>query len=87
MHDLNQMLQCHVTHVTGQYVYIFQFFSFHSSVSIVTRLRAARPEFDSRQDRNVFLFAAVSISVLWTTLPPIQWVPGALAPGGKAIGA
>jgi hypothetical protein len=34
-----------------------------------------------------FLFSKSSRSTLRSTQPPIQWVPGALSPGGKAASA
>jgi hypothetical protein len=34
-----------------------------------------------------FLFSKSSRPALGSTQPPIQWVPGALAPGGKVAGA
>jgi hypothetical protein len=52
----------------------------YSSVSTVTRLRAGRPEFDSRQGQGFPLFATVSIPALGPTQTPIQWVPGSLFP-------
>jgi hypothetical protein len=45
-----------------------------SSVSIVTRLRAGRPGFDSRQWQGL-LFAIASRPALRSTHPPFQWVP------------
>jgi hypothetical protein len=60
-----------------------------SSVSILTRLRAGRPRFDSQvvQWRDVFLFATASRPVVGPTQPPTQWVPRALSHRGKAAGA
>jgi hypothetical protein len=46
------------------------------------RLRAGRPEFDSRQ-YNIFLFSTASRPTVGPTQPSIQWVPGALSPGLK----
>jgi hypothetical protein len=51
-----------------------------SSVSIVTRLRAGRPGFDSRQGLGISLLVTVSRQVLEPTQPPIQRVPGVLSP-------
>jgi hypothetical protein len=54
------------------------------SVSIVTRLRAGRPGFDSRQGmERLFLFATASIPAMRPSQPPIEWVPGAFYPGVK----
>jgi hypothetical protein len=53
----------------------------HSSVSLVTRLRAGRPGFNSRQNVGYLLLAAVSTPALWPIQSPIQWVPGALILG------
>jgi len=50
-----------------------------SSVSIVTKLRAGRPDFDSRYGQGIFLFATVSRLTLSPIQPSIQWVPGALS--------
>jgi hypothetical protein len=40
----------------------------------VTRLRAGRPGFDSRQKLGTFLFATASREDLQPTQPPIQWI-------------
>jgi hypothetical protein len=60
-----------------------------SSVGIATGYRL-----DDRGGRSSspgkvknFLFFISSRPALWTTQPPIQWVPRALSPGGKAAGA
>jgi len=47
-----------------------------SSGSIVTRLRAGRPDFDTRQGLGLFLFATASRSALGTTQPPSNWILG-----------
>jgi len=39
--------------------------------------------FDYRREMGIFLFTTASRPVLWSTQPPIQWVPGALSPGEK----
>jgi len=54
-----------------------------SSVSIVTRLQAGIPGFDSWLGQGILLLATTSRPVLGTTQPPIQWVQGALSPGVK----
>jgi hypothetical protein len=58
------------------------------SVSIVTRLRAGRQEFDSREGNEgiSFLFVTGSIPPLGRTQPHIQWVPGDLLLGAKRPG-
>jgi hypothetical protein len=55
------------------------------SVSIVARLRAGRPGFDSRQGQE-YLFATVSREALRPTHPAVQWIPGALSSGVKRPG-
>jgi len=56
-----------------------------SSVSLVTRLLAWRPEFDSRQGQGFILFATESRPALKSTQPLIQWMPGrGHFSGGKA---
>jgi hypothetical protein len=49
----------------------------------VTRLRAERPGFDSRQGYGFFLFATASRSSLRTIQLPKKWLPGAFLPGVK----
>jgi len=59
-----------------------------SSVNIDSRLRAGRPGFDSHQgDDGIFFYFTASGPALESTQPPIQWVPGALSPGGKVTWA
>jgi hypothetical protein len=50
-----------------------------SSVSIVTRLRAGRPEFGSRQAVGIFLPATASRPTLELIQAPIHWVRGVLS--------
>jgi hypothetical protein len=59
-----------------------------SLVSIMTRLRDARPGFDSwhGQERVSFFFTTASRPVLGPTQPPIQWVPWVPCPGKKRLG-
>jgi len=58
------------------------------SVNTLTRLRAARPGFDSRQEQWRDFFALPRPDQLWRTQSPIQWVPGGgVFPGSKAAGA
>jgi hypothetical protein len=57
-----------------------------SSVSIVSRLRAGRLGFESRQGLGIFLFATASRTALGPTHPPVQWVPAALSLGVKRPG-
>jgi hypothetical protein len=51
-----------------------------SSVSVVTRLRAGRAGFDSRQRQGFILFATAFRPALGSAQPPIQWVPGSYPP-------
>jgi hypothetical protein len=46
-------------------------------------LRARRPEFDSRQGQEIFLYSTMFRPALGPTQPPIQWLPGFLSPGVK----
>jgi len=39
--------------------------------------------FDSLRELGIFLFTTASRTALWSTRPPIQWVPGALSLGAK----
>jgi hypothetical protein len=57
--------------------------SWNSSDSVATRLRAERLQFDLWQGLGNFLFATASRPALVPTEPPIQWIPGALPPGVK----
>jgi len=43
--------------------------------------------FESLQGLGIFLFTTMSRPALGPIQPPIQWVPGALSLGGKAVGA
>jgi len=54
-----------------------------SSVTLVTRLRAGRPGFDSWQEQGLSLFTTASIPALRPTQPPLQWVPGRFSTGVK----
>jgi hypothetical protein len=53
-----------------------------SSVTMVAKLRAGRPGFDTRQVKwtNIFLFATVSRPAQGPTQPPIKWLPRSLSP-------
>jgi hypothetical protein len=42
---------------------------------------------DFRRGLGIFLFTTASRTAVGPTQPPIQWVPGAPFPGGKAAGA
>jgi hypothetical protein len=53
-------------------------------------LMARRPEesgFNSRQEKEIFLFSVTFISALVPTQPSNQWMTGDISPGNKAIGA
>jgi hypothetical protein len=52
----------------------------------VTRTRAERPGFESRQGLEIFLFTTAFRPALRPTEPPIQWVPGVLSLGVKRPG-
>jgi hypothetical protein len=43
--------------------------------------------FDSRQGPATFLYSTASRSIMGTTQPPIQRVPGCLSPGVKRLGS
>jgi hypothetical protein len=58
--------------------YIWYLWVGSSSFSIVTRLRAGQPGFDSRQGQRIFLLVTASRPALGRAQPPIQWLPGAL---------
>jgi hypothetical protein len=55
-----------------------------SSVSIVTRLRAGRPEFYFWHGEGHFLSATAFRPALVSTQPPIQWVPRVKRSGREA---
>jgi len=59
------------------------YWSWGSSVSIVTKLGARPPGFDFRQGQGLFLFVIPSRHALE---PPIQWVRDALYPGVRRPG-
>jgi hypothetical protein len=57
-----------------------------SSDGIVTRLRAGRPGFDSRQGQGIFLFAATNIPPVGPAQPPFQSILAAISRGVKLPG-
>jgi len=56
------------------------------SVNIVTRLRAGRPWFDSRQGQGLLGTTASRLALGLIQLP-VQCVLGVSSPGGKTAGA
>jgi hypothetical protein len=60
------------------------FWNRKSSVSLVSRLRAGLPGFDSRHGQALFILATTFRPPLGTTQIPIQWIPGHSLPGNKA---
>jgi len=53
-----------------------------NAVCIVTMLRAGRPGYNFRQRQwwdSFFILSNASRPILWTTQPPIKWVPGVLS--------
>jgi hypothetical protein len=52
----------------------------------LSRLRAGRQGFNSRQRLGIFLFVTVFKPALRLTQPPIQWEPGPFSPGVKWLG-
>jgi hypothetical protein len=75
-------LQVHPDHILMGYVTML-------SVATESRdsdgLRAGRPVFESRQGRDISLLSFQT--GFGAHLASVQWVPGALFPGGKAAGA
>jgi hypothetical protein len=85
------MIKFHIGYTSSQAVFFVVVFcellyilirSRDISISVMTRLRAGRPQFDSRH-RRIFLFATTSRPALEPTQPPVQWIPGSFL-GGKA---
>jgi len=60
---------------------------FGSSADTVSRLRAGRPGFDSRQALGYILLATASRPVLGPTHPLVRWVPGVRPRGLKQPGS
>jgi hypothetical protein len=56
------------------------------STSVVTRLRAGRPRFDSWQWLAIFPFSTAFRPVLGLNQTPIQWLPVAISSGVKRPG-
>jgi hypothetical protein len=69
-----------VTTISAKYVYEF------CSLSIVTRLRAGQPGFDSRQRLRFIFLLTASRPALGPTQPTIHWVLEVLSPGLKRPG-
>jgi hypothetical protein len=57
-----------------------------SPVSMVNRLQAGQPGFDSRQVQDIFLLGTASGPTMVPTQPPIQMAPGVLSPGVRRTG-
>jgi hypothetical protein len=53
---------------------------------LFTRIRPARPGFNSQQGLGIFLFTTAFRPVLWPSQPPLQWILGALFPGLMQLG-
>jgi len=64
-----------------------QYFGSVNPVSLVTRLRAERQEFNSRKVQGFFLFATASIPALEPTQLPTQWALGNLSSRVKRPGS
>jgi hypothetical protein len=54
------------------------------SSSLASRRLYGRSGFDPRRGQRIFPLTSVSRPALEPTQPPVQWVPGVLAPGVKA---
>ena len=53
---------------------------------VVTRLRAERSEFKSRQVQEIFLLSKTSRPAVRPTEPPVQWIPASLSMEIKWLG-
>jgi hypothetical protein len=49
-------------------------------------LRAGRPEFDSPQGQEIFLYSTASRPAVGSTQPPMQWVLESVSPGLRRSG-
>jgi len=59
---------------------MFVAFLFSSFFGIVTTLRAGGLWFESRQEKEIYIFSETSRPALGLTHPPIQWTTRALPP-------